>query len=126
MGKRDLFLGGKAAMSYVMKLTIHLHLMLRSRMHGAIPPLPKMPSWHGTQSTGQLYLYLYLYTSREEGNFLSITPRKNAPLILLPFKRLFPTDISQEFKQELITLCQIQMPQSCTVISGLGHYNGEE
>jgi hypothetical protein len=31
------------------KLTTHLHLVLRSRMCGAIPPFPNTPSWHGTQ-----------------------------------------------------------------------------
>jgi hypothetical protein len=28
-------------------LTTHLHLVLRLRMHGAIPPLPHMFVWHG-------------------------------------------------------------------------------
>jgi hypothetical protein len=37
MGARDSFPGGKAA---EMKLTTHLHLVPRSRMRGAIPPLP--------------------------------------------------------------------------------------
>jgi hypothetical protein len=31
------------------ELTTHLHLVLMSRMHGAIPPLPNTPSWHGAQ-----------------------------------------------------------------------------
>jgi hypothetical protein len=29
------------------KLTTHLHLVPRSRMHGAIPPLPNTSSWRG-------------------------------------------------------------------------------
>jgi hypothetical protein len=29
-----------------MKLTSHVHLALRLRIHAAIPPLPHMPSWH--------------------------------------------------------------------------------
>jgi len=29
------------------KLTTHHHLVLRLRMHAAIPPVPKMPSWNG-------------------------------------------------------------------------------
>jgi len=33
-----------------MKLTIHLHLVPRSRMNGAIPPLPYMPSRRSSQS----------------------------------------------------------------------------
>jgi hypothetical protein len=41
------FPGGKAA--GVVKLTTHLHLEPRSRMRGAIPPLPNMPSWSGAQ-----------------------------------------------------------------------------
>jgi hypothetical protein len=32
-----------------MKLTTHLHLVSRSRMRGAIPPLPNTPSWRGAQ-----------------------------------------------------------------------------
>jgi len=28
-------------------LTTHLHLVPRSRMHGAIPPLPNTSSWRG-------------------------------------------------------------------------------
>jgi len=37
-----------------MKLTTHLHIVPRSRMRGAIPPLLNMPSLHGAQlkSTG--------------------------------------------------------------------------
>jgi hypothetical protein len=42
----DLSLGGKAA---GVKLTAHLHLVPRSRMRGAIPPLPNTPSWRGAQ-----------------------------------------------------------------------------
>jgi len=34
-------------------LTTDLHLVLRLRMHGALSPLPHMPSWHGAElSTG--------------------------------------------------------------------------
>jgi hypothetical protein len=29
------------------KLTTHFHLVPRSRMHGAIPTFPNMPSWCG-------------------------------------------------------------------------------
>jgi hypothetical protein len=32
------------------KLTTHLHLVPRSRMRGAIPPLPNKPSWRGKSS----------------------------------------------------------------------------
>jgi len=35
------------ALSLGIKLTAHLHLGLRSRMCGAIPPLPNMSLWHG-------------------------------------------------------------------------------
>jgi hypothetical protein len=41
----------------------HLHVVPRSRMRGAIPPLPNTPSWRGAQlqrkAQGQLYFYLY-------------------------------------------------------------------
>jgi hypothetical protein len=46
--------------SQVIKLTSHLHLVLRSRMSGAIHPLPSFPSWHGAQmgrSTGTTLLH---------------------------------------------------------------------
>jgi hypothetical protein len=45
----------------------HLHLVLRS-MHGAILPLPNMPSWCDAQlkkAQGKLYLYLYRYLTTE-------------------------------------------------------------
>jgi hypothetical protein len=29
------------------KLTTHIHLVPKSRMHGTIPPPPSMSSWHG-------------------------------------------------------------------------------
>jgi len=32
-----------------MKLTTHLHLVPRSRIHGVIPPLPSTPLWRGVQ-----------------------------------------------------------------------------
>jgi hypothetical protein len=42
------------------KLTTHLHLVLRSRMRGAIPPLPQYAfmEWCSVKAQGQLYLYL--------------------------------------------------------------------
>jgi len=41
-----------------MKLTTHLYLMLRSRMGGAILPLPQYPFtvWCSVKAEGQLYL----------------------------------------------------------------------
>jgi hypothetical protein len=42
---RGSFPGGKAAED--MKLTNHLHLVPRSRMRGAIPPLPNTSLWRG-------------------------------------------------------------------------------
>jgi hypothetical protein len=43
-----------------MKLTAHLHLLSRSRMHGAIPPLFQYAfmAWCSVKVHGQLYLYL--------------------------------------------------------------------
>jgi hypothetical protein len=55
-----------------MKLTTHLHLVPRARIHEAIPLLPNMPSWHGARlkkAQGQLYLYYevaYVYRSMRE------------------------------------------------------------
>jgi hypothetical protein len=43
MGTRDSFLGIKRPG----REAAHLHLMPRSRMHGAIPPLPNTSSWRG-------------------------------------------------------------------------------
>jgi hypothetical protein len=61
-GYHGFFPCGKSGLG--MKLTTHLHLVPRSRMHGAIPPLPNTPPWHGAQlkkkAWGQLHLYLYL------------------------------------------------------------------
>jgi hypothetical protein len=43
-----------------MKLTTHLHLEPRSRMRGAITPLPNTPLWRGAQlKKAQRQLYLY-------------------------------------------------------------------
>jgi hypothetical protein len=47
MGTRGSFPRGKVA--GVVKLTTYLHLVLRSRMRGAIPSLSNMPSWRGAQ-----------------------------------------------------------------------------
>jgi len=43
-----------------MKLTTHLHLVLRSRMYGAISPLPQYSYmvWCLVKAQGQLYFYL--------------------------------------------------------------------
>jgi hypothetical protein len=42
-------IGTRCSLPGEVKLTTRLHLALRSRMHGAIPPLPHMPSWRGAQ-----------------------------------------------------------------------------
>jgi hypothetical protein len=54
MGTRGSFPGSKAAGAR--KLTTNLHLVLRSRMHGTIPPLLNMPSRHGVQLKKTNYL----------------------------------------------------------------------
>jgi hypothetical protein len=43
------------------KLTIHLHLVPRSRMRGAIPPLPQyaFTAWYSVKAEGQLYTITY-------------------------------------------------------------------
>jgi hypothetical protein len=38
-----------------MKLAIHLHIQLRSRMCGTIPPLPNTYPWRGAQLKAQGY-----------------------------------------------------------------------
>jgi len=47
------------------KLTTYLHLVPRSRIGEAIPPLPNTPSWRCAElqkkAQGQLLLYLYTY-----------------------------------------------------------------
>jgi hypothetical protein len=46
-----------------MTLTTHLHLVPRSRMRGAMPPLPNTPSWHGThlkESTGTTLSFIHV------------------------------------------------------------------
>jgi len=47
MDTKGSFPEGKAA--EVVKLTNHLHLVPRSRMRGAVSPLPNMPPWRGAQ-----------------------------------------------------------------------------
>jgi hypothetical protein len=47
MGNRGFFSAGKAVGAW--KLTTYLHLVPRSRIRGAIPPLPSTPSWRGAQ-----------------------------------------------------------------------------
>jgi hypothetical protein len=43
-----------------MKLTTHLHLVLRLRMLGAIPPLPHMSAWRGAYlSARDNFIFLY-------------------------------------------------------------------
>jgi hypothetical protein len=46
------------------KLTTHFHLVMRSRMRGAISPLPNTPTWRGAQlkrkAQGQLHLCLLM------------------------------------------------------------------
>jgi hypothetical protein len=50
------------------KLTNHLHLVPRSRMHGAIPPFPNTPSWCGAQlkHRDNFTFYLYLYLNKKQ------------------------------------------------------------
>jgi hypothetical protein len=58
VGTRISFSGGKAAWAWC--VTIHLYLMRRSRMHGAIPPFSQMPSWRDAQLKAQEQIYLFL------------------------------------------------------------------
>jgi hypothetical protein len=55
MGTRGSFLRGKVTRG--VKLATHLHLMPRSRMRGATPPLPQYVSmaWFSVKAQGQLY-----------------------------------------------------------------------
>jgi hypothetical protein len=59
LGTRISFCGDKVAQS--VKLIIHLHLVPRSRMFGAISPLPHyaLMVWCSVKAQEQLYLYLY-------------------------------------------------------------------
>jgi hypothetical protein len=50
--------GGYCSQS--VKLTTQLCLVLRLRMHRAVPPFPHTSSWHDTLAQGQLYFYLYV------------------------------------------------------------------
>jgi hypothetical protein len=72
------------ARSLAVKLTTHLHLVPRSRMRGAIPPLPNTSLWRGTYlSTGTL---LYLYSSRRVrwlGHAARLGEMRNAYRILV-------------------------------------------
>jgi hypothetical protein len=43
------------------RVSPHLHLVPRSRMRGAIPPLPNTPSWNGAQLMHKDNFTFYLY-----------------------------------------------------------------
>jgi hypothetical protein len=51
--------------SFPGKLTTHLHLVPRSRMHGAILPFPQYAfmAWCSIKSQGQLYLFCFAFAS---------------------------------------------------------------
>jgi hypothetical protein len=53
---------GTGGLGWAMKLTTHLHLVPRSRMHGAIPPLPQYAFmvWCSVKTQGQLYIYIQM------------------------------------------------------------------
>jgi len=53
------FPGGKGGRG--VKLATHIHLVLRSRMHGAITPFPNTPSWRGAQLKHRYKFTLTLY-----------------------------------------------------------------
>jgi hypothetical protein len=62
MGTRDSFPGGWSGRG--VNLTTHLHLVPRSRMRGAIPPLQyAFMVWCTVTAQGQVYLYPYLRKS---------------------------------------------------------------
>jgi hypothetical protein len=53
------------------RLTTHLHLVPRSRMRGAIPPLSQYAfmAWCLVKVQKQLYLYLYVFTREKVSKF---------------------------------------------------------
>jgi hypothetical protein len=59
MGTRGSFPGGKAVGG--VKLTIHIRLVPRSRMHGAVSPLPITSSWRGAKHRDK-FTFTYIYT----------------------------------------------------------------
>jgi hypothetical protein len=64
-------MGTRGSFPRGVKLTTHLHPVPRSRMHGAIPPLPHMSTWHSSQSkkkhrdnfTSYLLLFISISTA---------------------------------------------------------------
>jgi hypothetical protein len=61
MSAKGILPSGKNGRS--VKLTTHLHLVPRSRMRGAIPPLPQyaFTAWFSVEAQEQLYLALTIY-----------------------------------------------------------------
>jgi hypothetical protein len=83
-GTRGLFPGVKRP---GLKLTTHLHLVPKSRMRRAIPPLPQYAfmAWCPVEAQGQLYLYIISFNI----NFSSMNgspgyPTKILHAILIP------------------------------------------
>jgi hypothetical protein len=57
MGSEGFYPDGRVE---IVKLTSHLHLVLRLRMPGIIPPLPSTSSWRGAYLSTGITLYLSL------------------------------------------------------------------
>jgi hypothetical protein len=61
-----------------MKLMTHLHLVLRSRLHGAIPPLPQYAfmEWCSVKSTGTTLPFTFLLNNYCKYATISVSGRK--------------------------------------------------
>jgi hypothetical protein len=97
MGIRDSVSVGKATKG--MKLTTHLHLVLRSRMHGVIPPLPQ-------------YAFMAWCSVKEKH-------RDNFTFYLLPFNRQRTSfnDSHEKHKEvELLFIVSRRIPVICHIM----------
>jgi len=65
-----------------MKLTTHLHLVLRLRMRGAIPPLLHTSSWRGSR-----YVFMEGYLIKHRYFILNYLSKKN--MMHVKFLRMF-------------------------------------
>jgi hypothetical protein len=76
-----LFLWGWSGRS--VKLTTHLHLVPRSRMRGAIPPLPYTSSWRGAKlSTGTTLPFTFTFITSLHGINLKMEPTRTSETLI--------------------------------------------
>jgi len=94
------------------KLTTHLHLMSKSRMRGAVPPIPNTPSWRGARLKAQRQLYLYLYLCLKTSlNIVDLKTKQTdnttlkCPCYLNPFTFIWNSTVVHVYDMSLTLIC---------------------